>query len=180
MNAWDLNAITEVLKFPNKQLRARAIVRHVLKAGYAGIVCFTCGNAADALRQQLDDKLPLVEVGPRGRLKTDRWWTPEEIRRTWPALFDATSGHLPFPLMIQVASEFKDHLNWKVKPGQQYFVPSGSGETILCLSLAFPDTSFCAVYDNKRPATTRDADAPLNSVIDNLFPVQVWDGRLDV
>ena len=187
---WNGSTQTDVLRFPNKQLRARAIEKYVVAAGYGGVVVFTCGNAAQALRERFAETrsiLKVVEVGPRGHLKTDKWWTPAEIHATWPELFDATSGHLPLPLIMEVAKEFRNHFvdldgcvrsNTMLAPinGRQYYVPTGSGETIVALQMAFPDVLFAAVYDNNNPSTTRDPEAPLNKFVDDNFRTEYWPG----
>src|SRR6266480_652677 len=121
-------AKSKPLTFPHKQIRARVIADYVRQAGYKGVVVFTCGNAAKTLR---DEGLEVVEVGPRGDLKTEKWWTMAEIHKAWPELFDATSGHLAVPLMGDIAKAYRAHLG--ELPVGRYSVPSGSGETILCL-----------------------------------------------
>src|SRR5437016_658912 len=131
-----------VLDFPAKRIRSRIIASYVRAAGYRGVVVFSCGNSAAALREQ---GLELIEVGPRGDLKTEKWWTPAEIHRTWPDLFDATSGHLSAPLMGDIAKAFRAHLG--ELPRVRYAVPSGSGETICCLRVAYPLLDFEASYD---------------------------------
>ncbi|MFB3917244.1 MAG: hypothetical protein ACE14M_10980 [Terriglobales bacterium] len=157
---------TKVLKFPNKKLRARVIADYVRTAGYRGVVVFTCGNSAAALREQ---GLEVVEIGPRGDLQTGKWWKAAEIHRLHPELFDATSGHLPLVLMVEVAKAFRAHLG--DLPAGHYAVPTGSGETIMCLRAAYPqpDIVFLAAYDNRRPETERDPMNPLNDFVDALF-----------
>lgn len=149
--------MNNLLIFPNKRLRSLVVIEHVVKADYPGIVIFTCGNAAQALRDLGYEVV--VEVGPKGNLTTDRWWTPAEIHKTWPHLFDATSGHLPIPLMLRIAEEFKHHLGQLKET--QYNVPTGSGETILCLRWAYPSIQFNPVY-NLNEATQYNKEAPLN------------------
>jgi len=150
-----------VLEFPNKKLRARVLADYVREAGYRGVVVFTCGNAAAALREQ---GLEVVEIGPRGDLHAGKWFTQAEIHRAWPDLFDATSGHLSVPLMGDIAKVFREHLG-ELQPGR-YRVPSGSGETIACLRIAYPLLEFDAAYDNSKPETAHDPDAPLNAVVE--------------
>lgn len=184
---WDNSAPTEVLRFPAKELRAGPIRDYVIKAGYPGVVTFTCGHAAEALRRVLRplDK-HVLEVGARGVLQTEKWWTPAEIRAGFPHLFDATSGHLPVPLMYEIGRAFKSYFDYSVYRGQggldsekQYVVPSGSGETIFCLHLAYPEVRLLAAYDNSKPETTRDTEnVAMNALIDSLFPVQYWNGTL--
>jgi len=155
-----------VLRFPNKALRARVIANYVRTAGYRGVVVFTCGNAARALREC---GLEVVEIGSRGDLQTQKWWKAAEIHRLHPDLFDATSGHLPACLMVEVGKAFREHLG-DLQPGQ-YAVPTGSGETIMCLRAAYPDPDivFHAAYDDSKPETTRDPMNPLNDFVDALF-----------
>src|SRR5260370_26973156 len=101
---WDNSLPTEVLRFPNKGLRAAPIERYIDKAGYPGVVTFTCGNAAQALRNVLIPKGKYVlEIGVAGVLQTEKWWTPAEIHAGFPHFFDAPSGHLPIPLMNDIA-----------------------------------------------------------------------------
>jgi hypothetical protein len=152
---------SKVLNFPHKKIRAQVIAEYVHTAGYRGVVVFTCGNAAETLR---DEGLDVTEVGPRGDLKTEKWWTMAEIHKAWPDLFDATSGHLAVPLMGDVAKAYRAHLG-DLPPGT-YSVASGSGETVTCLRIAYPLLTFDPTYDNSKPETTRHPDAPLNSVVD--------------
>jgi hypothetical protein len=149
------------LEFPHKQIRAKVIAEFVRAAGYRGVVVFTCGNAAKTLR---DVGLEVTEIGPRGDLKTDKWWTMAEIHRAWPDLFDATSGHLTVPLMADIAKAYRAHLG--NLPAGRYSVPSGSGETVTCLRLLYPLVTFDATYDNDKPETTRHPDAPLNAFVE--------------
>lgn len=149
------------LHFPHKQIRARVIADFVRAAGYRGVVVFTCGNAAKTLR---DEGLEVTEVGPRGDLKTEKWWTVAEIHHAWPDLFDATSGHLNVPLMGDIAKAYNAHLG--DLPEGRYTVPSGSGETITCLRIAYPLLTFDPTYNNAQPETTRHPGAPLNGVVD--------------
>src|SRR5882672_2126355 len=149
------------LHFPHKRIRAKVIAEFARSAAYHGVVCFTCGNAAQTLR---DQGLEVTEVGPRGDLNPSKWWTIAEIHRTFPHLFDATSGHLPIPLLADIAKAFREHLG--DLPSGRYSVPSGSGETITCLRVAYPLLTFDASYDNSKPETVRHPDAPLNAIVD--------------
>ena len=179
MRAWDNSKPTTLLRgIPEKKIRSAIIATYILEAGYKGAVVFTCGNAAKELRNFISDTA-IVEVGPHGVLKTDRWWTPAEIRHTWPDLFDATSGHLPMTLMVKIAQSLRLSV-LTLDENMQYLVPTGSGETILCLGMAYPNINFCAVYDNDKPETTYDVSAPLNAAVAAEFPVQFWHGRLSL
>jgi len=125
-------------------------------AGYRGCVCFSCGNASRAL---LDAGLYVVDVSRHGMLDARMWWTPEEIHRAWPDLFDATPGHLPAPLMVSLAEAYRKELG-EMEQVEQYVVPTGSGETVLCLRIAYPGLLFVAQYDDSSPSTRFCETAP--------------------
>lgn len=131
------------------------------------VVCFTCGNAAEALREA---GLDVVEVGPRGMLRPSVWWEASDIARAWPGHFDATSGHLPGYLMRDLAVCFTTHLsrNDEFLDARQVEVPTGSGETLVALSWAWPEKQYVAAYDNERPETTYSPGAPLNGLVRRL------------
>ena len=148
-----------MLRFPNKRLRAKVIAEYVQASGYDGCICFSCGNASGELKNA---GLSVVDVSPIGDLIANRWWQPEEIRKVWPNLFDATSGHLPAYLMIRIGVVFREHLG-NLDEGP-YDVPTGSGETILCLRWAYPDVAFRPVF-NCGVGTERDDRSPLLSAV---------------
>ena len=156
-----MGELSKPLRFPHKKVRSQVIAEYVRAAGYRGVVVFSCGNSADALREQ---GLEVVEVGPRGDLDAKKWWTMAEIHRAWPDLFDATSGHLPVPLMGDIAKAFRAYLG--DLPAGRYSVASGSGETVTCLRIVYPFVTFDPAYDNSKPETTRSDDAPLNAIVD--------------
>lgn len=124
------------------------------------MVCFSCGNASRALREA---GLYVVDISPTGALEAKIWWTPEEIHQAFPDLFDATSGHLPVPILSRITKIFKEHLGQL--PARHYDVPTGSGETITCLRIAFPRIRFTAVY-NLNEATRYDKRAPMNQLVE--------------
>ena len=126
--------------------------------GHRTAVCFSCGNASAELKAVGVD---VIDVSPRGDLLPLRWFAPHEIASVFPGAFDATSGHLPIECMAMVADEFKRYLR-EVPP--RLYVPSGSGETIVALKMAFPDIWMCAVYDID-DATEYSEFAPLNAVV---------------
>jgi len=104
-----------------------------------------------------------VDVSPTGDLIPVHWWTPAEIRRAWPDLFDATSGHLPMPLMVAFAIALKDELG-ELPPADVYQVPTGSGETITALRWAYSNKEFQPLY-GESVATAFEKKAPLNMVV---------------
>lgn len=147
-----------LLVVPQKRYRATVIASWMARSGYTQAVCFTCGNAAYALR---DAGVDVLEVGPRGELVPTDWWTPSRVRRVWPDRFDATPGHLPLHLMIDTANAIRQQ-----EPRPEfgaYSVPTGSGETILCVKLAWPELSLLPVFDlpGLEAETRYDPDAPL-------------------
>lgn len=138
-----------------KRLRSRLVRAYMERAGLTRAVCFTCGNAGRAL---LAEGVSTLVVGEGGILVPGRWWNPAEIARTWPGWFDATCGHLPLPLMVDLARHLRREVG-HLQPGG-YEVPTGSGETIVCLRWAYPLHYFEPVQDGT-PATAWHEDAPL-------------------
>ncbi len=154
------------LRFPAKALRAQVIARHIRRCGLRGAVVFSCGNASRALRKM---DLYVVDISRTGDLEPGRWWDAAEIRRAWPDLFDATSGHLPAPVMAEIAREFREALGDLPEPA--YRVPTGSGETVVCLAMAYPQIRWTAVY-NLNEATAYHPEAPLNDLVRALCKVE--------
>lgn len=147
----------ELLRFPHKAIRAGCI-KEYMKGRYEKAVCFSCGNAARELQLA---GVPTLHIGPKGILQPREWFTPKQIAQTFPDYFDATSGHLPIDLMITIGAAYKEHL--KELPKRVY-VPSGSGETLVCLKLAYPETGFVAVYDLDE-ATAYSEECVLNGLV---------------
>ena len=157
------------LDVPAKRLRAECIAR----ACDGRVVCFTCGNAAAALRAA---GLEVVEVSPHGKLAANCWCTTADVRRMFPQHFDATSGHLPVDLMLRIGhrlTRWLDESGLHLEEGVEYVVPSGSGETVVCLKLANPRISFTARYDGSDAATRYDVDNPLNALVRHLAKVEI-------
>lgn len=157
-----------MLRFANKQLRAEVIAAYLRKAGRfdAGVVCFSCGNASRALQAV---GLHVVDISPAGELHAGSWWRQADIARAFPAHFDATSGHLHAGLMAEIGAAYRAALG---DLPDRVEVPAGSGETVVCLAMAYPATAFVAVYDDSNPATTWSADAPLNALVKRLCAVR--------
>jgi hypothetical protein len=149
----------EFLRIPNKQWRSEVIAKHVRKnLGSDKVIIFSCGNAARALE---DQGLDVLSGGPQNcSFVPEKWYTPEEVRENWPDRFDATSGHLSKGMMKQIARKFRQEI--RHLEADHVIVPSGSGETIYCLNLAFPDKNFIALYDEDDPATLYDEQNPFN------------------
>jgi len=123
------------------------------------VVVFTCGNAAAELRAV---GLDVLAVGPGQELQPGRWWTPGAIRAAWPDRFDATSGHLPMPLMVQLALALADHVGHLERC--RWLVPTGSGETITALRWVYPDADLVALT-GAGPDTDHQPVMPLAPLI---------------
>jgi len=160
-----------MLRAPFKKWRAKVVASHVLGIPrYASrIVVFSSGLPAREL-EALNAGFHILDISVNGMLApTERWWTPEEIMNTWPDHFDATPGHLPAYLMVRLARHYRAALDareeWRDALAEvPVEVPTGSGETIVCLRWAYPDRSFKPVYgvDGLERATEYHPGAPLN------------------
>ena len=144
-----------------KYLRAQVIKSYI--APQTKVVCFTCGTASKALRSV---GLDVISVGNHESLIPNKWFTQKEIQDTFN-LFDATCGHLNMELMNALADEYKRALADYIESDAEYIVPTGSGETLVCLKLAFPEVNFHAVY-NKDEYTEYHKDATLNRLVSQL------------
>lgn len=147
-----------LLRFPHKKIRAQVIKQYMQESGYTKAVCFSCGNAADAL---IAEGVDTLHIGENGVLTPNKWFSPEEIANIWVGRFDATSGHLIHYLMEKIGKAYKEYLG--TLPNIVY-VPSGSGETLVCLKMAYPEIDFVAVYGLDK-ATEYNENAPLNTLV---------------
>jgi hypothetical protein len=152
---------SNVLFFAAKAIRASAIHVYVRQAAYQGVVCFSCGNASAALKAT---GLDVLEIGPKGPVQANSWWSPADIHRIFPTRFDATSGHLPMHLMHTIGGYFRAYLG-DLPDDRPIIVPTGSGETLCCLAMAYPEVRFIARYDQSSTATSRHPKAPLNDLV---------------
>lgn len=141
-----------------KKIRAEVIKEYLTAAGQDKCICFTSGNAGKALKKV---GLKVITVGENEPLLPLKWFSYNEIAEL--GLFDATSGHLPMPLIVEIAQRLKK----KLKKLDKIELPTGSGETLLCLKLAFPQAKITAVYNLDRP-THYSNYAPLNSLVELL------------
>ena len=147
-----------------KTIRAKIIKNHLAVQGKNHCVCFTCGNAAAALRKE---GLSVTAVGYHDELIPAKWFNYSEIQIKFNGLFDATSGHLPFPLMVEIAKQLKLILG-ELDDTLVYNVPTGSGESIVCLAIAYPSCNFIPIR-TKGKETKYEVDAPLNGLVFALF-----------
>ena len=149
----------KLLTFNNKEIRAKVIKEYISNLKYDGVVCFSCGNATRELKKA---GLNVIDISPMGDFIANRWFTPKEVKQYFPTYFDATSGHLSIELMQLIGNAFKNVLG--DLPDINY-VPTGSGETLICLKLAYPNKEFVAVY-NLNEATKYDKEATLNNLVE--------------
>lgn len=157
-----MKALTIDISRRAKAIRACIIKRHMEENHIDRCVCFSCGNASRAIKEA---GIPCVEISPGGDLSANRWWSMNEIRNTFPDSFDATSGHLPIDMMNQLAAEYRVTLSDTIKEGQTYIIPTGSGETVICLRMAFPKSRFIAQWDNHDPSCEYSDQAPMAQLV---------------
>ena len=129
------------------------------------VVCFSCGNASKALKDV--NELDVLDIGEYGDLKPNHWFTQKEIADIFPNRFDATCGHLNMELMNELASTYHNIFQYYVEGHEAFWLPTGSGETLICLKMAFPDILFHAVY-NIDAATKYEENAPLNMLVKQM------------
>ena len=156
--------MTDKLWWPHtsKEYRHYVISDYVNNSDHLGVVCFSvAGMQALATSLNVYD-IPYIDISPHGALQTNRWWSLEEINITWPNLFDATSGHLQPPLMDRTAELMKQSLGKFDKA--TYYVPTGSGESLICTAMAYPHLNFVAVY-NLNDVTQHNPQSPLNKMV---------------
>lgn len=147
------------VRFDNKKIRAEVIKEYLQGKKYDGVVCFSCWNATRELKNV---GLNVVDISPNGDFIPNKWFKPSEVKQVFPTYFDATSGHLPMEVMQLIGEAFRLELG--SLPYEPLYVPTGSGETIVELKLAFPDHEFIAVY-NLNNATKYEEEATLNTLV---------------
>lgn len=150
-----------LFRFDNKKLRSQAVMEYMEANGYRRAVCFSCGNASRELAKAGVD---VLDISPDGDLEAKRWFTIAEVSNSFNGFFDATSGHLPMDCMLMVAGKFRDALG---DMDGSIDLPTGSGETLVCLKMAYPKLEIRAVYDLDS-ATAYDEHAPLNRLVEAL------------
>lgn len=162
--------MSKIIKFPHKQIRSFVIREYMSECGTSRAVCFTCGNAGRELR---DAGVDVLIIGNGGELLPNKWFTQADIRRYFPDYFDATSGHLDMTLMKRIGRAYRDYLG---ELPDEVTIPSGSGETAVCLKLAYPNVKITALYDidedGLREATEYSPDAPLNGIVSLIAKVE--------
>ena len=142
-----------------KQIRAEVIRDYLLSIGQSSCVCFTCGNASKHLQA--------IGLDVKSIIKPAHWWEFDEIQRNFKR-FDATSGHLPMPLMYKISERMAQNKQIQRLINNDIELATGSGETFVTLSMAFPFVRITPVY-NLDAATEFNAKAPLNTLVDAIY-----------
>ncbi len=139
-----------------KVIRADVIKTYLNAMELNECVCFSCGNSSRALK---DAGLRVYEM-----IEPDGWWEFNEIAAEF-GLFDATSGHLPFPLYTEIAKKVRNHFKSQTFDfTKTYKIKTGSGETFLVMKLAYPELKLTPVR-NLNAATKYHPNAPMNTLI---------------
>jgi hypothetical protein len=157
--------MTHQINLMQKRARAKAVAEYLKAIGQKGCVCFTCGNAGEALAEA---GLLVTMV-----VKPEKWYEFAEIQKRYK-LFDATSGHLPAPLMREVAwhlaAELRENpivlavIASALKNDMAVNIPTGSGETLVTLKMLYPLLRVMPVY-NTDASTMFHPKAPLNALV---------------
>ena len=150
----------DLLVFPHKKIRSD-VIKQYMNNDYDKVVCFSCGNAARALENV---GLDVLHIGEEGVLEPLRWFSMREINHFFGDYFDGTSGHLSIELMYMIGKAYKNYLGELPK---LVYLPTGSGETLVCLKMVYPNTDFVAVY-NLGKETEYNENAPLNPLVSLL------------
>jgi hypothetical protein len=145
-----------------KKIRAEVIKKYLNRIGTNECVCFTCGNASKYLREA---GLDVISIGKNEELKPNRWFEYEEIINTFKA-FNATSGYLNINLLNRIGLKMKEILG--ELEDDKYLVPTGSGETILALIMAYPKKRFYPLRLGTME-TKYDEGNPLNMLLEAIL-----------
>lgn len=133
--------MTHLVKLPDvKRIRAEVIRDH-LPPGVERIVCLSCGHASQAL-QEVITAVPVVAVDHRAPVRVDRELSINDLWTYFgPEALNATSGYLPLDWIEAIGQR----LIKLIPSAERYFVPCGSGETLLALSYFIPINRLVAV-----------------------------------
>lgn len=151
-----------------KKIRAEVIFDYLKESNKPlKVVCFTSGNSAKFLREQ---GIKVLAYGNNETNKITHWFSFSEIAKQFK-VFDATSGHLPFPLMKEISKRLYNlkPLKNKFQYRKLYPIKIGSGETIICLKMAFPKINFYPIRIKDFKPTEYHRLAPLNPLVYALF-----------
>jgi len=144
-----------------KKIRAEVVKEYLNYFGINECVCFTCGNSGKFLKKV---GLNVITVGENEFLKPARWFEYEEISNTFKS-FNATSGYLNIVLMNRIAEKIREVIGELDE--NNYLIPTGSGETLFALFLAYPDKRFYPLRLGT-PETRFDEGNPLNKLLNAI------------
>lgn len=145
-----------------KKIRSQVIKRYMREAGFKKAVCFSCGNSTKYLREEGVD---VLGIGAKDELSPNKWFSQAEIAHAFPGYFNATSGDLPLHLMYKIADRLRSIYGKKYEKGGR--IKIGSGETALCMRLAYPKAKF-TFYRDGTPETEYEEGANLNRLLELL------------
>lgn len=168
----------KLLRYPFKVWRAAAL-RQIYSYYTGQVVCFTSGNASAALADEGFDVITIGDKSVKGAcLSPNMWFKPHNVKKVFPTMLDLTSGHLDVGTMELIGLYYKSCLDlWGGEIEDDIvYVPTGSGETLVSLALAYPDKKFVAVY-NLDDHTKYDKNAPLNRLVEKLAYDIIMEGE---
>lgn len=163
--------MARIVNIPNvKTIRAK-VIQERLPAGVSRVVCLSCGNATRALERVLKS-VQVVVIDPRSPVAVNREITVDDIWRFFgPDCFNATSGYLPMDWIEAIGQRLKPH----IPEANRYYVPVGSGETMLALSCFIPLSRLIGVTATYPPLTMM---GPLSRWLQNNAQIH-HAGRVD-
>ena len=127
---------------------------------------YTCGNSAIQLRAA--GFTDVLDIGADGLYQPNEWHYSHAVRQIFNHRVDLTSGHLPIDLCLTLGIAYSNALD-KIPN----VIPSGSGETVLSLSLANPDNRFVAAFDNAYPHTTMNKENKITVLLSIMKNITV-------
>lgn len=153
-----------------KTIRSEVIKEHMEALGIKKAVVFTCGNSAKFLRAA---GVEVLAIGKDEELRPQKWFTQREIAKQFPDHFNATSGDIPLFLIEEIGRRLKEELGEGFEGGE---VKVGSGETLLALTIAYPELrSRIKPYRDETPETAFDPEATLNATLKAIYSEKLWE-----
>lgn len=154
---FDISSIT-------KSIRSEIIADDIRKKNLDGAVCFSSGTALHYLREAVPYVLGVSDEN--GDLRARRWFPMKEIKRIFPTLYDATSGHLTRETIIRCSERLKREVKCELTTA---LIASGSGESALIANYAFPECNFIPIFDQRNQHTKWSAECELNDWLREVF-----------
>ncbi|MBW2006016.1 MAG: hypothetical protein JRI72_15725 [Deltaproteobacteria bacterium] len=137
----------DIFAIPNTKIIRAEVIMDRLPAGTKRIICLSCGNASKALKETIKS-VPVISVDPRSPVQATRELTIDELWQFFgPDSFNATSGYLPLDWVEAIGQRLIPY----VPKADKYFIPCGSGETLMALSFFIPLAQMVGVTANYPP-----------------------------